>query len=399
MIIDILAWSLVAVTAPPVLMFAVECIAGAKAHDQSSGAHATGGAFVPAFAVLIPAHNEAACIATTVSVAAAQLRPSDRLLVVADNCDDDTAVIARACGAEVVERMCDAQRGKGFALDAGRSALAASPPAVVVVLDADCRPEPGALLRLAACSARETAAVQGRNLLAPNGSTNPSVRISLFAFAIKNLLRQRGLQRLGGPALLQGTGMAIAWPLFSKARLASDCLAEDLELGLELALAGHPVRFLPDAGFESPASSAGASVGQRTRWEHGTILTGWRYIPSLLAAGLRRPSLLLLALDLAIPPLALLAMITVSVTLLTALLMGLAGGVAPLLAQLGVDTLFLLAILYAWHRVGRTYVEFNTLLQIPAYVAWKLPIYRRLVVNRQRTWVRTERDANPEQQP
>ncbi len=396
MMIDVLAWCLVAVTAPPVLMFAVECIAGAAPHDETSGEHAHDDTVVPPFTVLVPAHNEAADIAATLSAASAQLRPGDRLLVVADNCDDGTAALARAAGAEVVERFSTTQRGKGFALAAGRSALAASPPAVVVVLDADCVPEPGALQRLAGHAARETAAVQGRYLLTPNGSIHPSAQISLFAFAIKNLVRQRGLQRLGSPALLQGTGMALPWPLFAEAELASDCLAEDLELGIALVLAGKPVRFLPEAGFNSPASSLGAAVEQRTRWEHGTIVTAWRHIPALLAAGLRRPSILLLALDLTIPPLALLTVIIVATTLVTALLAGLAAGPASLLAQLALGALFLLAVGYAWYRVGRAYLALDTLLHIPGYVLWKLPIYRRLLVDRQRSWVRTARDATTE---
>lgn len=392
MMIDALAWCLVAITAVPVLMFAAECIVGSAPHGETAGEQYPDDSVVPAFAVLIPAHNEAADIGATLSAAALQLRPGDRLLVVADNCDDNTAALARAVGAEVVERFSTTQRGKGFALAAGRSALAASPPAVVVVLDADCLPEPGALQHLAGHSAREAAAVQGRYLLTPTGDTHPSAQISLFAFAIKNLVRQRGLQRLGGPAVLQGTGMALAWPLFAKARLASDCLAEDLELGIELVLAGDRVQFLPDAAFNSAASSRSASFGQRTRWEHGTIITGWRHIPTLLAAGLRRPSALLLALDLVIPPLALLTVIIGAATLVTALLVGLGAGPSALLAQLGLGALFMLSVGYAWHRVGRAYLALGTLLHIPGYVLWKLPIYRRLLVDRQRSWVRTGRD-------
>lgn len=386
--IDIFAWALVAATAPPVLMFAAECVFGAAPH-------ATGGAIEPPppFAVLIPAHNEAAGIAATIAIARAQLRPEDRLLVIADNCNDATAAIARAAGADAIERFSDTELGKGFALAAGRAALAAAPPAAVVVLDADCQPEPGALPRLAGYAARELAAVQGRNLLASNGDTHPSAQISLFAFVIKNLVRQRGLQRLGGPALLQGTGMAFAWPLFERARLASGCLAEDLELGLALVLGGSPVRFLPSAGFHSPASSRDATVGQRTRWEHGMILTGWRHVPRLIAAGVWRPALLLLALDLVIPPLALLVVILGGATVATALLLALGASAAPLCTQLGLGAVFTVAVGHAWRHAGRAYLSLGTLLRIPGYVLWKLPIYRRLLVDRQRAWVRTGRDA------
>jgi cellulose synthase/poly-beta-1,6-N-acetylglucosamine synthase-like glycosyltransferase len=68
-------------------------------------------------AVLIPAHNESAGIEATLRCLQAQLRAGDRVLVVADNCDDDTAAVARDAGAEVIERIDAIHRGKGFALD------------------------------------------------------------------------------------------------------------------------------------------------------------------------------------------------------------------------------------------------------------------------------------------
>src|SRR3977135_4108961 len=52
--------------------------------------------------VLIPAHNEGAGILRTIRDAQAQLGPHDRILVVADNCTDDTAAIVEAAGAEVI---------------------------------------------------------------------------------------------------------------------------------------------------------------------------------------------------------------------------------------------------------------------------------------------------------
>src|SRR5436853_418709 len=53
-------------------------------------------------AVLIPAHNEGAGTLPTIGDVRAQLAPGDRIVVVADNCTDDTAAIAQAAGAEVI---------------------------------------------------------------------------------------------------------------------------------------------------------------------------------------------------------------------------------------------------------------------------------------------------------
>src|SRR5258705_10550409 len=63
----------------------------------------------PHLAILVPAHDEAPGIGKTVSSVLSQLLDGDRLVVVADNCSDDTAQIAAAAGAEVWERR-DASR-------------------------------------------------------------------------------------------------------------------------------------------------------------------------------------------------------------------------------------------------------------------------------------------------
>ena len=59
---------------------------------------------LPQVAVIIPAHNEQAAIGRTLAAVREQLRPIDRLVVVSDNCMDQTSALAREAGAEVVER-------------------------------------------------------------------------------------------------------------------------------------------------------------------------------------------------------------------------------------------------------------------------------------------------------
>jgi glycosyltransferase involved in cell wall biosynthesis len=103
----------------------------------------------PSIAVLMPAHDEATGIAPVIAAVKASLRQNDRLLVVADNCSDDTADVAARAGAEVVERFDTSRRGKGYALDFGVRHLATRPPEIVVIVDADCLVEGDAFDRLA----------------------------------------------------------------------------------------------------------------------------------------------------------------------------------------------------------------------------------------------------------
>ena len=102
----------------------------------------------PNIAVVIPAHNETLVIAATLRAIAPHLIAGDRLVVVADNCTDDTAMLAAAGGAEVLERSDRERRGKGYALDFGVRHIERNPPEVVLIIDADCTVESGAIERV-----------------------------------------------------------------------------------------------------------------------------------------------------------------------------------------------------------------------------------------------------------
>ena len=171
-------------------------------------------------AVIVPAHNEGAGILATLQDITPQLRPGDRLLVVADNCTDNTAAVARAAGAEVSERHDPERRGKGYALDWGVRHLRQDPPEAVVIIDADCRVAPGSILTLteaALAAGRPTQAFYAMRA-AP---WDPRRRVQEFAWALKNHVRPLGLARLGLPCQLMGTGMAFPWQVLTAVELAS----------------------------------------------------------------------------------------------------------------------------------------------------------------------------------
>jgi glycosyltransferase involved in cell wall biosynthesis len=121
--------------------------------------------------VLVPAHDEEKVLAQALTAIRAQLEPSDRLVVVADNCTDSTADVARKLGATVVERRDPLRPGKGYALDAGARFLESDPREAVIVIDADCVPQEGAIGSLARAMAAANGPVQGAYLMtAPAGS-------------------------------------------------------------------------------------------------------------------------------------------------------------------------------------------------------------------------------------
>ena len=99
------------------------------------------------------------------------------------------------------------------------------------------------------------------------------------------------------------------------------------------------------------------------------------------------------ALDLLIPPLALLVGLYVGLIVLVSGL-HLLGWInaTPLRALLAVTSAIGLAVLGAWFAKGRKFITASTLAKIPGYVLWKLPIYVTLLSSgAPRKWERTER--------
>ena len=350
----------------------------------------------PRVAVLMPAHDEQAGIGATLSSVLPTLAAGDRLLVVADNCSDDTAAVARAAGAEVHERRDSLRRGKGYALDFGLQVLSGAPPDVVIVIDADCRVAADAIDRLARQAASSGRPAQACYLMLAPAPARGLRSIAEFAFVVKNLGRPLGLQRLGLPTQLTGSGMAFPCAAIERVSFASGHLAEDMELGLALARAGMPAAFCADALVTSlfPSNRTGSQT-QRTRWEHGHLGLILRDAPALLRqAVLRRDGALLgLALDLMVPPLALLVTLTSFMLGVAALLWLLLGLLTPMLVAGGALMLLASAVLLAWWRFGRQVVSVGDLFMAFPYLLGKLAVYRRFVGKRETAWVRSQRDS------
>jgi cellulose synthase/poly-beta-1,6-N-acetylglucosamine synthase-like glycosyltransferase len=192
-----------------------------------------------------------------------------------------------------------------------------------------------------------------------------------------------------------GSGMAFPWRCIQQARLATSNIAEDMQLGLELALAGSPVLFCPDAlvTSEFPASREGSNT-QRRRWEHGHLSVIMREAPGLLWNGVMsgRIGQIALALDLAVPPLALLLLLLLASWVASTIWLVFAGRQTPFwLTTLGL-LLLLLSVLLSWGRYGRHVLSLRAVALVPFYALRKLPLYAKYMFARQQQWVRTKRD-------
>lgn len=391
LLLSISGWAILAPVALVGAIFAVEMAVGLTAGSRRDAAPQIEPRDI---ALVIPAHDEAAGIAAIIASLKAVLPPAVRMLVVADNCSDTTAAIARDSGAEVIERSDRDRRGKGFALAFGRDHLRTDPPRAAIVIDADCTAEAGALEHIAALAVASGRPVQATYLLVPRRDAAPMVQISNFAFLVKNFVRQNGARAIGAPALLTGSGMAFPWAIFDQAALATDNIVEDLALGIDLTRDSHAPLFDPGARVWTQPSTAGGTLTQRTRWENGFLTVARRQALPLIGEGLRhgRPALMWTGLHLLTPPLALLMALNGAVLLLLGALMLCGMAPAPFAAAAALFGVNALLVLAAWALHGRAYMGLGTILRLPFYLLWKLPIYLRLVRGGETRWIRTERE-------
>ena len=393
MVIDTLLLVAAAVLLVPCLVLLFEC--GVALLPWPRPRDGAGVGDRPRVAVLIPAHDEEGGIGGTVRGLLPQLAAGDRVVVIADNCSDGTAGAARAAGAQVIERVNADQRGKGFAIVFGLDHLDADPPDVVVLVDADCRLSAAGIERLARQAAESGRPVQGEYLLGAPENPTPLGVVSALAVLVRNRVRPLGLRRLGLPCQLTGSGMAFPWPVLRNAPHTGANLVEDLVMGIELAIAGHPPLLCPDVQVSSelPDRDA-AAMGQRRRWEHGQLATLTRYGPRLVGEALRRGrvDLLAMGMDLMVPPLALLINMLVLAAVVTVVAGLLGASWLPALLVAGALAAVGVAVLGSWIKFARKLVPLRFIVTIPLYIAWKIPLYLSLLVKgKQKTWERTRR--------
>jgi cellulose synthase/poly-beta-1,6-N-acetylglucosamine synthase-like glycosyltransferase len=176
--------------------------------------------------------------------------------------------------------------------------------------------------------------------------------------------------------------------------LASGHIVEDLKIGLDLALAGRPPLFCPSALVTShfPLSAQGART-QRQRWEHGHIGMILTAAAPLMWKALLRGNfhLLALTLDLAVPPLSLLAILLFGMTVLSFAL-SYHFSSAAFAISLANLLVFVTAVVLAWLKYGRDILPSRALGTVGGYMLGKFPLYRRALSGKALDqWIRTDR--------
>ena len=366
-------------------------------------------------AVIIPAHNEALVLSATLDSLLAQCFPPEcrEIVVVADNCTDETAQIARGRGVTVLERTHALERGKGYALNHAVAHLLTRPlpPDGFVIIDADTWVDPDFLAlmstRLASGSnADGFAAWQGRYGVLNSGD-GWRAGLMAAAFDLVNHVKPLGREALKLSVGLKGNGMAFTRAVAAQVPWPGGSLTEDLDYGLELARK-YSVRvgYAPEARVRALMPTTAAQAGtQRSRWERGRLhMVRERALP-LLWEGLRDRNRLLMDMggDLLVPPLAELGALIVLLcglvavgTVLSLLIYPTVWIGAALAASLG-----LLFYILGGLRIAEAPLEaYLALLRAPFYAVWKFALLlsgsgRKRDGTGTEEWVRTERAPLP----
>jgi 1,2-diacylglycerol 3-beta-glucosyltransferase len=345
------------------------------------------------FAIVVPAHNEATGIVDTITSLRSLVYPAAQfcIVVIADNCTDTTAELARATGVTVIERFDDARRSKGFALTDVLSKVLDDPLIdAVVVIDADTHVDGNLLSAVSARFAQGAHAAQADYQVAnPDGGWR--TQLMSVAFTCFHEVRSMGRERFGLSTGLRGNGMAFTRFALETVPHQASSLVEDLEHGIALAKAGIRVVYIHEAHVraEMPVDDD-AAASQRKRWERGRDLMRAEHGWPLLKLSVKNRSKVQadLAADVLIPPLTQVVKANVMlsgaalVLTLTRRRFGLSSVIAAVaLGGLGVH------VASGWRRSG---VGVSVLAKLPGYLRWKSGLTFGST-GADNAWVRTRR--------
>jgi cellulose synthase/poly-beta-1,6-N-acetylglucosamine synthase-like glycosyltransferase len=349
------------------------------------------------FDIVVPAHNEASVIARTVASLSRVDWPLEnfRVLVVADNCTDDTAALARAAGAQVLERNDATLRGKGYALahafEASREHGRAT---AVVVIDADAEVSPNLLEAFAARLERGAQAIQVHyGVLNPMASWR--TRLLTIAKGAFHIVRSRARERLRLSCGIRGNGWCVSHALLREVPYRSFSLTEDLEYGIEIGMAGHRVEYADEAHSNADmVTGEQVARSQRRRWETGRFqLIRAKALPVLRQA-LRRRNLVCLdlGLDLLVLPLSYVALNVVTMLTLALLITAAIPTFLPFVwIGLACVACISVYVLRGWQLSGIGAMGLLDLARAPFFLLWKLMLMLRR--GSDRAWVRTDRET------
>lgn len=340
--------------------------------------------------VVVPAYNEETGIERTLASIKACHHIVD-IVVIADNCTDNTANIAKNLGIRVIERNDLQKRGKNYALEFAFSVLLKEDYEFFMIIDADSLVQPNLIVETEQAFLEGAEVIQVRyGILDPY--RNWYSRVMNIAFLSMHFIRPLGRQYWGLSSGLFGNGFALSKTVLLEIPYHVTSIVEDLAYHIELVKGGKKVVNLSTTAVnaEAPFSSKGIQT-QRTRWEGGRFRLLIDQIPLLFHPifqgnwRLIEPLLELLSFPLAYQATLLLILIISPIFLF------------KLYAFAGLGILFI-HILAAIKMGGGGVQDLLSLTFLPYYLIKKLLTSGKIIhgIRGDFPWNRTDRNKNSE---
>lgn len=240
------------------------------------------------FMAIIPAHNEEAVIGNLVHSLVNQTYKKELydIYVIADNCTDNTAKVAREAGAIVLERIDETNKTKGHALNwfLNQKIEENAPYDAFCVFDADNIVDKNFLMAMNKKLCQGEEVVQGyRDIKNPTDSWI-SAGYAIFYWTM-NRFYHLARYNLGLSPLINGTGFMVKFDVVKPTGWDTQTLTEDIEFSLKHIIRGKKLGWATEAiVYDEQPVGFKQSWSQRSRWTVGHIQCIQHYTKDLAVA-------------------------------------------------------------------------------------------------------------------
>jgi cellulose synthase/poly-beta-1,6-N-acetylglucosamine synthase-like glycosyltransferase len=346
--------------------------------------------------ILVPAHDEVllieSCVRSLLQLRSARSETS--VVVIADNCADNTAAIARSAGARVLERSDLVRIGKPHAIAWAMTQLDIAAFDAALIIDADTVVDPGVADALAAAGELKNIAVQAYFGLSNERDSWLSLLAGLLArVRYEGQYLQKAKAGLNCP--LTGNGMCLGVGLLARAGWAPDALTENWELYARYTALGERILFAPEARLHSQeAHTLRQSATQRRRWQAGRISAlrtyGWALVTSRRCGARQKLDALC---ELAAPGPVLHSGIGLFLALATATVPSVSAHIAAGIFAASVLPLAVWSA-NAWVRSPNRLQLAVAVLRLPVYLIWRVCLSLFGLFERETRWKRSPRHVS-----
>jgi cellulose synthase/poly-beta-1,6-N-acetylglucosamine synthase-like glycosyltransferase len=246
------------------------------------------------FAAIIAARNEEAVIENLIESIKLQNYPGGLIdiIVVADNCDDDTAGRAERAGAIVFKRYNRVQVGKGYVVKFAFDKILNERDVydAFCILDADNLVDRDFFMQMNRTFCNGSKVAQGyRDMKNPSDNWVSGCH-SIF-YWMENRFFDYARSELGLSAIINGTGFMVSRDYIKEFGFNMKTVTEDVELTMQCVINGEKVDWVPQAKvYDEQPTSFSQSMIQRSRWVSGFVQNAAGYFKPFISSIARKPS-------------------------------------------------------------------------------------------------------------